>query len=58
MDLLAYLDNHLLTRARVLATTGLDAAALDGLQVLQARRMVPRASCRLRVPGRRSQVSG
>jgi hypothetical protein len=42
--LLTYLDNNLLTEARLLAATGLDATALHALQ---ARRMVPQPAYRV-----------
>lgn len=44
--LLTYLDTHLLEESRLLAETGLGAAALGALQ---ARRMVPQPSYRLRL---------
>ncbi|WP_338769119.1 DUF6058 family natural product biosynthesis protein [Massilia sp. METH4] len=44
--LLTYLDTHLLDETRLLAATGLDAAALHALQ---ARRMVPQPSYRVRL---------
>ncbi len=46
MELLAYLDSHLLTEARLLAATGLDRPAL---QALQAARLAPLPAYRLRV---------
>jgi hypothetical protein len=46
MELLDYLATHLLTETRLLAATGLDAAALHALQ---ARRMAPQPSYRLHI---------
>jgi hypothetical protein len=44
MDLLTYLDTHLLAEAALLAAAGIDAAALHALQ---ERRMVPQPAYRL-----------
>lgn len=46
MELLAYLDSHLMTEARLLAATGLDRTAL---QALQAARLAPLPAYRLRL---------